>query len=136
VYLERISHGVFSIGVFSPRRRNFQLSYDSPDCVALFGIGNAIVKNGIEVGKQMTGTCQFSKFISPIVSSYKLLPKLQDDAIMKVSIDRNTSTIRWYHNEDEIGSTTLPDHLKYEKLLAGLHLNYWHDKIRLNGDYP
>ena len=78
----------------SLKRRGFENSYDSEDCVVLFGVGNTIMKG--------------SKQASKIVGNNRNLPKLQDDAIMKVLIDRYTQTIRWYHENEELGSTTLP----------------------------
>lgn len=135
VYLERISYGIFSIGVFHPRRRNFEFSHDSPDCVVLFGVGNAIMKNSVISGKQVSGHSQYARQNNNNVSNNRHLPKLQDDAIVRVVVDRGDGSIRWYRDEEEIGSTTLPQHLQREKLLPGFHLNYRDDKVRLNGFY-
>lgn len=55
---------------------------------------------------------------------------------MKVAIDRNDHTIRWYQDDEELGSTSMPEHLRNEKLLPGFHMNGGNDKVRLNEFYP
>ncbi len=66
--------------------------------MVLFGVGNTIMKGGKQTSKT-TG-------------NNRNLPKLQDDAIIKIVVDRYNQTIRWYRDNEELGSTSLPPNLK------------------------
>ena len=48
----------------------------------------AIMKNSIVTGKQLTGHGQYARDHYNPVSNNRHLPKLQDDAMLKVVVDR------------------------------------------------
>lgn len=42
LFLNKISYCIFSVGIVNQKRRNYEKSYESPDCISLFG-KNAMV---------------------------------------------------------------------------------------------
>lgn len=59
-----------------------------------------IIKNSLKSGKQVTGHGQYSRDTFNPISNNRHLPKLQDDAIVRVVIDREDKSIRWYRDDE------------------------------------
>jgi len=50
VFLDKISWSIFSVGIANQNRRNYQSSYESPDCISYFGREGTVWSNGLCVG--------------------------------------------------------------------------------------
>ncbi len=61
---------------------------------------------------------------------------MQEGDTVIVSLDRNTSILKWFKNGTEVASTLLAEHMKKDsiRLVPYFQLNYAHNEIYLNED--
>ncbi len=59
-------------------------------------------------------------------------PQIPNGVEIRIVVDMNRFTIKWYMDRKEIGATVIGEHLRRERLVAFLEFNYEGDKVYWN----
>ncbi len=86
LYVENISYSIFSMGIASQNRRNYQVSHESVDCMSYFAKTGMIWRRGLSIGG------------GPIIPN-----KVE----IRVVVDFIKQTIKWFMDGVEIGSALI-----------------------------
>jgi hypothetical protein len=103
MYIERITFKIFSLGIVSQRRRNYQNSHLSEDLISFFAKTGAIWENG---------DCRGGG------------PQIPNGVEIRIVVDMDKGTVKWFMDRREIASTVINKRLRGERLVAYLEINY------------
>jgi hypothetical protein len=116
MYIEKISYQIFSLGIVNQSRRGYQNTKEHPDLITYFGKTGAIWEYNPK------GQMPFRSGGPPIPNGVEI----------RVVVDMNRYEIKWYMDRVEIASTRIQKHLRRERLVAYLEINYSGDVVYWN----
>lgn len=111
MFIERVSYKLFSLGIVNQNRRNHKNSHESPELISYFSKTGAIWEKG---------DCRSGG------------PQIPNGVEIRIVVDMTKHWVKWYMDKREIASTDLGEHLKKERLVAYMEINYTGDKVYWN----
>ncbi len=103
MYIEKISYKIFSLGIVSQKRRNFQNSHEDPALISFYAKTGAIWQNSTFRGGG---------------------PQIPNNVEMRIVVDMDKFTVTWFMDKKEIATTVIGEHLRKDRLVAYLEFNY------------